>query len=133
MAAEMKNKKYYTVGTVKNSIKKSIPLTHKYLTSHSPRLVQTMYLIINKVQYFFLFVGFLFNVIWEVCQLYPWLIDWLVFNANFNSISAISWREHILYIRHPVSRRLKVALNATIPYYPTFISHFVDKSIKIGL
>jgi hypothetical protein len=22
-----------------------------------------------------------------------WLIDWLVFNANFSSMSAISWRE----------------------------------------
>ena len=28
------------------------------------------------------------------------LIDWLVFTANFSSISAISWREQILYIRH---------------------------------
>jgi hypothetical protein len=28
------------------------------------------------------------------------LIDRLVFNANFSSISAISWREQILYIRH---------------------------------
>jgi len=26
-----------------------------------------------------------------------WLIDWLVFNANISSISAISWREQILY------------------------------------
>jgi hypothetical protein len=25
-------------------------------------------------------------------------IDWLAFNANFCSISAISWRENVLYI-----------------------------------
>jgi hypothetical protein len=27
-----------------------------------------------------------------------WLIDWLVFTANFSSISAISWHEQILHI-----------------------------------
>jgi hypothetical protein len=27
-------------------------------------------------------------------------IDWLVFNTNFSSILAISWREQILHIRH---------------------------------
>ena len=29
-----------------------------------------------------------------------WVIDWFVFNANFSSISVISWREQILYIKH---------------------------------
>ena len=32
---------------------------------------------------------------------YKHMIDWLlVLNVSFNSISAISWREQILYIRH---------------------------------
>ena len=26
-----------------------------------------------------------------------YMIDWLVFNANFSNISAISWREQITY------------------------------------
>jgi hypothetical protein len=30
--------------------------------------------------------------------MHDWLIDWFVFSTNFSSISAISWREHILYI-----------------------------------
>jgi hypothetical protein len=29
-----------------------------------------------------------------------WLLDWLVSNANFSSISAISWRKQILYIKN---------------------------------
>jgi hypothetical protein len=32
-----------------------------------------------------------------VCLAWINLIDWLVFNANFSSISAISWCEQILY------------------------------------
>ena len=31
-------------------------------------------------------------------EIIDWLIDWLMFNANFSSISALSWREQILFI-----------------------------------
>ena len=49
---ENKNKKqYHTVGTVQQSNrkfvkreKKSIPITHKYMTTHSPGLVQALLL-----------------------------------------------------------------------------------------
>ena len=30
--------------------------------------------------------------------MYTWLIDWLMFNANFSNISAILWRELILLL-----------------------------------
>ena len=48
MYGEMKNKIYHTVGTVPKSNReiveteaKSTPLTHIYMTSHIPALVQT--------------------------------------------------------------------------------------------
>jgi hypothetical protein len=40
---------------------------------------------------------------WPLCCLFflymvYWLIDWLVLNGNFSSISSILWHENILYI-----------------------------------
>ena len=33
-------------------------------------------------------------------SVFPWLIAWLVFNANFSSISAILWHVFIHEVRH---------------------------------
>jgi hypothetical protein len=43
------------------------------------------------------------HIRWEV-------IDWLVFNANFSSISAISWHEQILFINLNQTWRWSVLL-----------------------
>ena len=42
---------------------------------------------------------------WTSCI--DWLIDWLVFNANFRSISTISWREQFFLINLDICKTLR--------------------------
>ena len=45
--------------------------------------------------------------LFEETGMIDWLIDWLVYNDNFNSISGMSWSKQILYTKflgYPISQ-----------------------------
>jgi hypothetical protein len=52
-----------------------------------------------------------------------WLISWVVFNTNFSSISAISWREQILLLLLGVGGRGMKSC-AKLMKYLNYIRHF---------
>jgi hypothetical protein len=63
-----------------------------FVTVHSQ---MTHYIQFNHFQCHYIIIRPLFfwrNVDWKY-----WLIDWLVFNANFSSMSAISWYQEIFW------------------------------------
>ena len=59
----------------------------------------------------FIFKGFVVEEIHLENLFNYWLIDWLVFNTNLNSISAISLHEQILSCHDVAKVLLKLALN----------------------